>query len=108
MTRKLNAASKLISGLGSEQTRWTADMGKLEEDKLKLVGDCLCGSAFLSYTAAFNFELRMKMVYGHWLLDLKEREIAHNEEFTIERFLTNDVEISQWTAESLPADELSI
>lgn len=26
MTRKLNAASKLITGLGSEQVRWTADM----------------------------------------------------------------------------------
>jgi dynein heavy chain len=26
MTRKLNAASKLITGLGSEQRRWTADM----------------------------------------------------------------------------------
>ena len=26
MTRKLNAASKLITGLGSEQRRWTSDM----------------------------------------------------------------------------------
>ncbi len=26
MTRKLNAASKLITGLGSEQKRWTIDM----------------------------------------------------------------------------------
>lgn len=26
MTRKLNAASQLITGLGSEQKRWTIDM----------------------------------------------------------------------------------
>ena len=28
MTRKLNAATKLISGLGSEQVRWGADMNR--------------------------------------------------------------------------------
>lgn len=27
MTRKLNSASQLITGLGGEQVRWTADMG---------------------------------------------------------------------------------
>jgi dynein heavy chain len=58
MTRKLNAASQLINGLGSEQTRWTADMGLIKEDKLKLVGDCLTGSAFLSYCGPFNSVLR--------------------------------------------------
>ena len=58
MTRKLNSASKLITGLGSEQKRWTIDMEMLAYDKVKLVGDCLSGSAFLSYCGAFNFELR--------------------------------------------------
>jgi dynein heavy chain len=70
MTRKLNAASKLITGLGSEQIRWTADMEILFEDKIKLVGDCLSGSAFLSYCGAFNYDLRNKMVYDHWKTDL--------------------------------------
>lgn len=58
MQRKLDAASKLITGLGSEQRRWTIDMEGLAVDKVKLVGDCLSGSAFLSYCGAFNFELR--------------------------------------------------
>ena len=70
MTRKLNAASKLITGLGSEQARWTIDMEGLIVDKVKLVGDCLSGSAFLSYCGAFNSELRQKMVYGKWKEDL--------------------------------------
>ena len=70
MTRKLNAASKLITGLGSEQVRWTIDMEGLIVDKVKLVGDCLSGSAFLSYCGAFNSELRQKMVYGKWKEDL--------------------------------------
>ena len=70
MQRKLDAASKLINGLGSEQKRWTIDMEALAIDKVKLVGDCLSGSAFLSYCGAFNYELRQKMVYAHWKQDL--------------------------------------
>ncbi len=58
MTRKLNAASKLISGLGSEQTRWSGDMERIQLDKVKLVGDCLLASSFLSYSGPFNFILR--------------------------------------------------
>ena len=58
MTRKLTAASQLIEGLAGERKRWTSDMGVLEEDKIKLVGDCLTGSAFLSYCGPFNSVLR--------------------------------------------------
>lgn len=58
LARKLNAASKLISGLGSERTRWTADMENFKEDKVKLVGDCLTASSFLSYSGPFNYVLR--------------------------------------------------
>lgn len=41
-------------------------MGVLEEDKVKLVGDCLTGSAFLSYCGPFNSILRNKMVNDNW------------------------------------------
>jgi dynein heavy chain len=66
MTRKLNAASQLINGLGSEQVRWTADMGIIKDDKIMLVGDCLTGSAFLSYCGPFNSLLRQKMIFQTW------------------------------------------
>ena len=84
MQRKLNAASKLITGLGSEQIRWTADMESLVVDKVKLVGDCLTGSAFLSYCGAFNFELRNKMIYNHWKVDLVDKQIPNKEGFRLE------------------------
>lgn len=58
MARKLAAASKLITGLGSEQVRWSADMERYKVDKIKLVGDCLSASSFLSYSGPFNFILR--------------------------------------------------
>jgi dynein heavy chain len=108
MTKRLNAATKLITGLGSEQKRWTKDMEVMQEDKLKLVGDCLVGSAFLSYCGAFNFLFRDKMVYNHWLKDVRERNIPSKETFLLEDLLTTDVEISKWASEGLPGDELSI
>ena len=50
LTNKLNMASKLITGLGAEQARWSIDMEKFKIDKVKLVGDCLSASSFLSYS----------------------------------------------------------
>lgn len=56
-------------------------MEKFKTDKIKLVGDCLSGASFLSYSGPFNFVLRKKMIFDHWKLDLTEREIPSNEDF---------------------------
>ena len=108
MQKRLDAATKLITGLSSEQKRWTNDMTIFEQDKIKLVGDCLIGCAFLSYCGAFNYEFRNKMVYTEWLEGVKEREIPHKENFRLEGLLTDDVNISKWASEGLPGDELSV
>ncbi len=108
MTRKLNAASQLITGLGSEQVRWTADMLLIQEDKLKLVGDCLTGSAFLSYCGPFNSILRRKMIFETWKQDLIEKELPSKESFSLASFLTDEVVVARWASEGLPGDELSI
>lgn len=108
MTRKLNAASKLISGLGSEQVRWSADMERYKVDKIKLVGDCLSASSFLSYSGPFNFILRQKMIFGDWKKDLINKEIPNSDNFKLETFLTDEVIVSRWASEGLPSDELSI
>lgn len=108
MTRKLNAASQLITGLGGEQVRWTADMKTIEEDKIKLVGDCLTGSAFLSYCGPFNSVLRQKMIFETWKQDLIDKELPNKEDFRLDTFLTDEVTVSKWGAEGLPSDELSV
>lgn len=108
MTKKLNAATKLITGLGGEQKRWGEDMKRFEEDKVKLVGDCLSASSFLSYTGPFNFVLRQKMIFDTWKKDLIEKEIPCNEVLKLENFLVDEVIVSRWASEGLPSDELSI
>ena len=49
MERRLNAAERLIAGLGSERTRWGNDVQGLGVAHEKLVGDCLLCASFLSY-----------------------------------------------------------
>ena len=108
MERKLNMASRLISGLSSENKRWGEDSQQLRVDKERLLGDCLLSAGFLCYTGAFNFEFREQMVYQTWEVDIKDKNIPISEGFNIRKLLTNDVECSRWASEGLPQDELSI
>ena len=73
-------------------------MENFKLDKIKLVGDCLTGSAFLSYCGPFNSELRQKMIFETWKQDLIDKELPNKEDFKLDQFLTNDVEISTWSA----------
>ena len=80
----------------------------IQEDKIKLVGDCLTGSAFLSYCGPFNSVLREKMMRDTWKVDLVEKELPNKEDFQLDTFLTNEVVVAQWASDGLPSDELSV
>ncbi|XP_077015711.1 dynein axonemal heavy chain 10 isoform X3 [Tamandua tetradactyla] len=108
MERRLIAADKLISGLGSENVRWLNDLDELMHRRVKLLGDCLLCAAFLSYEGAFTWEFRDEMVNQVWQNDLLEREIPLSQPFRLEHLLTDDVEISRWGSQGLPPDELSV
>ena len=95
MERRLIAADKLISGLGSENIRWTNELQELKEMRIRLLGDCLISSGFLSYVGAFSWEFRNDMVYTEWQNDILSREIPLSQPFRIETILTNEVEISK-------------
>ncbi|KAJ0174233.1 hypothetical protein K1T71_010379 [Dendrolimus kikuchii] len=108
MMRRLVAADKLMSGLSSEQKRWTEDLAALYVEQSRLIGNCLLAASFLSYAGPFSFSFRQTMIYEDWLGDVMERGIPLTTPFTIERNLTNEVEISGWNSEGLPPDELSV
>ncbi|XP_028025407.1 dynein heavy chain 10, axonemal [Bombyx mandarina] len=108
MMRRLVAADKLMSGLSSEQKRWTEDLAALYVEQSRLIGNCLLATSFLSYTGPFSFSFRQTMIYEDWLGDVMERGIPLTLPFTIERNLTNEVEVSGWNSEGLPPDELSV
>ena len=70
MERRLNAAEKLLSGLGREEVRWEKDKETLTEKIINLTGDCLTASSFLCYAGPFNFDFRKRMVYEEWTKDI--------------------------------------
>ncbi|KAI5707535.1 hypothetical protein M8J77_004618 [Diaphorina citri] len=108
MMRRLEAADKLISGLGREKIRWTADLATLEQNRNQLIGACLLSGAFLCYTSAFTWEFRQQMVYVDWQSNITKLSIPIVSDFRLEKELCDDVMISQWNSEGLPPDELSI
>ncbi|XP_061673976.1 dynein axonemal heavy chain 10-like [Syngnathoides biaculeatus] len=108
MERRLIAADKLISGLSSENVRWTHDLEELKQRRVRLLGDCLLSAAFLSYEGAFSWDFRNEMVYQTWVEDVQERSIPLSQPFKVDNLLTDEVEISRWGSEGLPPDELSV
>ena len=75
--------------------RWTKDLEELRQRRIRLLGDCLISSAFLSYVGAFTWEYRAKMVYKDWQEDVLERSIPLSQPYRLESLLTDDVEISR-------------
>ncbi|KAK2902109.1 hypothetical protein Q8A73_011855 [Channa argus] len=108
MERRLEAADKLISGLSSENERWTHDLEEFKQQRVRLLGDCLIAAAFLSYEGAFSWDFRDEMSYQVWVKDVQERAIPLSLPFKVEKILTDEVEISRWGSEGLPPDELSV
>merc|ERR1740138_1819644 len=94
MQRKLNAASQLIEGLGSERERWTEELKTLDIVKMRLDGDCLLTAAFVSYSGAFNMEYRQQMVYTDWLDEVTKNNIPRNPSFRLETLLPSDIEVA--------------
>eukprot|EP00656_Telonema_subtile_P017641 TRINITY_DN19490_c0_g1_i2.p1 TRINITY_DN19490_c0_g1~~TRINITY_DN19490_c0_g1_i2.p1 ORF type:complete len:1228 (+),score=268.04 TRINITY_DN19490_c0_g1_i2:75-3758(+) len=107
MKRRLNAAKRLLNGFTSERQRWQQEMTELRDARSRLVGDCLAGSAFVSYLGAFTFQYRESAMNDNWLPDLSSKQIPLTENFRVQTFLTDEVETSQWASDGLPSDVLS-
>lgn len=59
---KMEQATRLISGLSGERTRWAADSQEFAARKRRLVGDCAVAAAFVSYCGPFNQDFRRKLI----------------------------------------------
>lgn len=94
--------------MSSERVRWIYDYDNYGQKLIVMVGQCLLCASFLAYTGAFSWEFRRAMIFDDWLEDLKEKQIPIQTPFHIDESLTTDVEVSTWTSEGLPPDELSL
>ena len=72
---RLKLAERLVNGLASENTRWGAEIGRLQQNEVTLIGDVLLASAFVSYIGAFDHSFRVRLWKDTWLPDLALRSI---------------------------------
>lgn len=63
-------------------------------EQSRLIGNCLLAASFLSYAGPFSFSFRETMIYDDWYGDVIDKGIPLTLPFSVERNLTNEVEIS--------------
>ena len=92
----------------SSRFSWGNDLEELKHKLRRLLGDTLISASFLAYVGAFTFEFRQELVRELWEKDLIEKEVPLSQPLRLDELLTSDVEISKWSSEGLPPDELSV
>lgn len=60
--RKMTLASDLINGLSGERDRWTEQSKTFKSNIIRLTGDVVLLTGFLSYTGPFNQEYRTQLI----------------------------------------------
>eukprot|EP00753_Platysulcus_tardus_P011840 PLAT3317.20.p2 GENE.PLAT3317.20~~PLAT3317.20.p2 ORF type:complete len:2180 (+),score=1477.97 PLAT3317.20:1402-7941(+) len=104
---RLQLAERLVTGLSSENERWAAEVEKLREDEVTLVGDVLLGAAFVSYIGAFDTGFRHALWVDTWVPDLRSREIPLSDDVDPLTLLADSGSVAEMRAQGLPADRLS-
>ncbi|CBZ37876.1 dynein heavy chain, putative [Leishmania donovani] len=97
----LENAQELLSKLGDEHTRWTAQMKAIKQDSYFLPKRCLLAAGVITYLGEDPEDTR-RATLSEW----KERVKLHD--FNFFTFLRDESVQLHYKAEGLPGDELSM
>ena len=104
---KLERANVLITLLSGEKTRWEEQVRSLRLDYSNLIGDCLIAAGSVSYSGPFTFKYRQTLE-NDWRVNIKNLNIVHTNEITMQKALRDDILVREWTVNGLQQDDLSI
>ena len=106
-TKRKNNASKLILLLKDENIRWNEQLLQLHKEENNFLGDIIVSSLFISYLSPFSGSYRKRQL--NTLLELCAKyNINVTEDYSLEKIMSDAVEIRQWTMNGLPNDAVSI
>ncbi|EUB62286.1 Dynein heavy chain 5, axonemal [Echinococcus granulosus] len=105
--KRIATATTLIDGLSGEKVRWTEETRTLGDQVIRLVGDVLMATAFLSYCGCFNQDFRNRII-NSWVKSLMKMKIPHTHNLDLINMLTEGPTIAEWNLEGLPSDDLSV
>ena len=101
---KIMRAERLISGLGSEKSRWTQNVEQLCETYDNIVGDVLLSGGIVAYLGPFELEYRQDCL-KQWYDLCKEKGIPVSDNFSLSNTLGEPVKIRDWQIAGLPVDK---
>ncbi|XP_069476735.1 dynein axonemal heavy chain 5-like [Ambystoma mexicanum] len=105
--RKMINATALIEGLGGEKIRWTESSKNFQSQIVRLVGDVLLATGFLSYCGPFNQEYR-NLLLQLWKKEMNSNRIPYSDDLNLISLLVDNATIGEWNLQGLPNDDLSI
>ncbi|KAM4028219.1 dynein axonemal heavy chain 5-like [Anomaloglossus baeobatrachus] len=105
--RKMVNATALIEGLGGEKIRWTESSKNFQNQIIRLVGDVLLATGFLSYSGPFNQEYRA-LLLQLWKKEMNHNRIPYSDDLNLISMLVDNATIGEWNLQGLPSDDLSI
>ncbi|CAD2215821.1 Microtubule-binding stalk of dynein motor/ATP-binding dynein motor region/Dynein heavy chain region D6 P-loop domain/Dynein heavy chain AAA lid domain/Dynein heavy chain C-terminal domain containing protein, putative [Angomonas deanei] len=106
-TVRLERAEQLMSGLSSEQSRWTTSIEKLQEEKGGLVGRIALAAGFVAYLGPFTSTYREQML-STWYNKCVELSLpVGNSAFDLQS-VVDPVVVRSWAQQGLPTDAFSI
>uniref|UniRef100_A0A8C0GRB0 Uncharacterized protein n=1 Tax=Chelonoidis abingdonii TaxID=106734 RepID=A0A8C0GRB0_CHEAB len=105
--RKMNNATALIEGLGGEKIRWTESSKNFQNQIIRLVGNVLLATGFLSYSGPFNQGYR-NLLLRLWKTEMDQNRIPYSDDLNLISMLVDNATIGEWSLQGLPNDDLSI
>ncbi|XP_030407468.1 dynein heavy chain 5, axonemal-like isoform X1 [Gopherus evgoodei] len=105
--RKMNNATALIEGLGGEKIRWTESSKNFQNQIIRLVGNVLLATGFLSYSGPLNQEYR-NLLLRLWKTEMDRSRIPYSDDLNLISMLVDNAKVGEWSLQGLPNDDLSI
>ena len=104
---RLSRAGKLMSGLASEQVRWSASVVKLKQEHIDVVGTVVLAAGCVAYLGPFTAPFRAKMI-ANWAQTCQQLNIpVAGQGFSLAS-VADPVKVRQWNQKGLPSDTFSI
>ncbi|CEM16453.1 unnamed protein product [Vitrella brassicaformis CCMP3155] len=103
---KVERSISLLNNLASEKDRWAETSQGFQQEMGTIVGDCLLAGAFCTYIGFFDHYYRNRLSL-EWRENLETLGIRFRDDLSLIDYLSKPSERLQWTANALPADDLS-
>eukprot|EP01012_Entosiphon_sulcatum_P032727 TRINITY_DN4157_c0_g1_i1.p1 TRINITY_DN4157_c0_g1~~TRINITY_DN4157_c0_g1_i1.p1 ORF type:complete len:4195 (-),score=848.52 TRINITY_DN4157_c0_g1_i1:38-11479(-) len=105
--KKLMRATKLMTGLGGEKTRYTEESLHLANVYSKILGDVLVSSGMIAYLGPFTSKYRAELA-DQWVKLCKQKGLPGSEVYDMSNFLGDKLKIQEWKMFGLPSDAFSV